>query len=94
MALLINDECINCQACEEQCPNHAISQGETVYVIDAGKCTECVGHEAKPQCIDVCPVDCIVPDPAHLEDLGALRAKYEALNGEPCPEVGGGWAAR
>jgi ferredoxin len=90
MALLITEECINCTACEEACPNHAISQAD-IYVIDATKCTECVGHEDAPQCIPVCPVDCIKPDPAHAEDLAALRAKYQALNGVPCPDIGRGF---
>ena len=44
MALMITDECINCDVCEPECPNNAISQGEEIYVIDAKKCTECVGH--------------------------------------------------
>ncbi len=60
MALLITDECINCDVCEPECPNQAIAQGEDIYVIDPKRCTECVGHFAQPQCVEVCPVDCIV----------------------------------
>jgi ferredoxin len=93
MALVITDECINCTACEEECPNHAISQGDTVYVVDAVKCTECVGYEEAPKCIAVCPVDCIVPDPNHAENLAALRVKYTTLNGGPCPDIGKGFVA-
>lgn len=69
MAYMITDECILCGACEEECPNEAISEGEEVYVIDPEKCTECVGFFDEPQCALVCPVDCCVPDPDHpLED--------------------------
>ena len=59
MALMITDECINCDVCEPECPNGAISQGDEIYVIDPALCTECVGHYDEPQCVDVCPVDCI-----------------------------------
>ena len=79
MALMITDECINCDVCEPECPNGAISQGEEIYVIDSGKCTECVGHYDVPQCVEVCPVDCIVPNPDCVESKTELRAKYEAL---------------
>lgn len=64
MAMLITSECINCGACELECPNAAIFPEDDVCVIDADKCTECVGHFAKSQCIEVCRVDCIIPDPA------------------------------
>jgi ferredoxin len=59
MALMITDECINCDVCEPECPNGAITQGEDIYIIDPNKCTECVGHFDTPQCREVCPVDCI-----------------------------------
>ncbi|HXU94297.1 MAG TPA: YfhL family 4Fe-4S dicluster ferredoxin [Gallionella sp.] len=81
MALLITDECINCDVCEPECPNGALSQGADTYVIDPAKCTECVGHFDTPQCVDVCPVDCIVPDPAHAESREQLLAKFENLMG-------------
>ncbi len=58
MALLINDECINCGACEPECPREAIFEGDELYEIDGSKCTECE-EEGNPQCIEVCPVDCI-----------------------------------
>lgn len=83
MALLITDECINCDVCEPECPNEAISMGETIYVIDASRCTECVGHFDRPQCQEVCPVDCIELDPAVPETRDQLRTKYEALVGQP-----------
>jgi len=79
MALKITDQCINCDVCEPECPNGAISMGPEIYVIDPGKCTECVGHFDKPQCQVVCPVDCIPLDPEHVESRVELQAKYEAL---------------
>lgn len=79
MALIITDECINCDVCEPECPNSAISQGEEHYVIDPGKCTECVGHFDTPQCVQVCPVDCIPVNPDHVETREALQAKYVRL---------------
>ena len=79
MALLITDECINCDVCEPECPNEAIFQGEEIYQIDPGKCTECVGHFDRPQCLEVCPVDCIQLDPAHAESREQLQLKYVGL---------------
>ncbi|MDR1646819.1 MAG: YfhL family 4Fe-4S dicluster ferredoxin [Zoogloeaceae bacterium] len=79
MALRITDECINCDVCEPECPNEAITQGDEIYQIDPAKCTECVGHYDEPQCVQVCPVDCIPKDPAHEETEDQLRAKYEKL---------------
>lgn len=79
MALYITDECINCDVCEPECPNEAISQGEEIYEIDPNLCTQCVGHYDTPQCIEVCPVDCIIPDPKHPETDEQLRDKYERL---------------
>ncbi len=79
MALLITDECINCDVCEPECPNEAISPGDEIYEIDFNRCTECVGHYAEPQCMEVCPVDCIIPDPDHEETREQLEVKYKAL---------------
>ena len=79
MALMITDECINCDVCEPECPNEAISQGDSIYVIDPSKCTECVGHYDTPQCVEVCPVDCIITSPSHTETKDQLQAKYESL---------------
>jgi len=81
MALLITDECINCDVCEPECPNEAITEGEEIYVIDPLKCTECVGHYDEPQCQQVCPVDCIPLDPNNVESEDALMVKYERLTG-------------
>ena len=79
MALKITGECINCDVCEPECPNEAISMGEDFYVIDPGSCTECVGHYDTPQCVEVCPVDCIPKDPQHQETSEALWEKYRRL---------------
>ncbi len=79
MALMITDECINCDVCEPECPNDAISQGAEFYVIDPARCTECVGHFDTPQCREVCPVDCIPVNPDHVETRAALVLKYEGL---------------
>ncbi len=113
MAIMITDECINCGACEPECPNNAIYEsgaewawadgnnltgtitvnGETIdvtkrfapksddtYFIVTDKCTECVGFHEEPQCAAVCPVDCCVPDPDHVEDKDVLQAKKERMH--------------
>jgi ferredoxin len=110
---MITDECINCGACEPECPNNAIYEsgaewawadgnslsgtitvdGETVdvnkrfapksddtYYIVTNKCTECVGFHEEPQCAAVCPVDCCVPDPDHVESNDVLMAKKERMH--------------
>ena len=82
MALLITDECINCDVCEPECPNDAISPGDEIYEIDPNLCTECVGHFETSQCVEVCPVDCIPLDPNHVENKEELMEKYEILTGE------------
>ncbi|MCF6193406.1 MAG: YfhL family 4Fe-4S dicluster ferredoxin [Kangiellaceae bacterium] len=81
MSLIITDECINCDVCEPECPNEAIFQGEEIYEIDLDKCTECVGHYDEPQCVQVCPVDCIPKDDNNVESEQALIVKYEKLTG-------------
>ncbi len=80
MALMITDDCTNCDACVPVCPNEAISEGDVIYVIDPDRCTECVGAEDEPQCVLVCPADCIPNDPDHEETKDQLMAKYEALH--------------
>lgn len=82
MALLITDECINCDVCEPACPNDAISEGDDIYVINPDLCTECVGHFDEPQCVEICPVDCIPNDPNHVESEGDLLAKYKRITGQ------------
>ncbi len=114
MAIMITDECINCGACEPECPNNAIYEGgvewaiadgtsvtgsytlgdgrtvdasdlqnpisDDYYYITPDKCTECVGFHEEPQCAAVCPVDCCVPDPDHVEDDETLLARKERLH--------------
>jgi ferredoxin len=63
MSLIIYDECINCDVCEPECPNGAISQGEEIYVINPALCT----------------VDCITLDPDYLESQETLYQKYLKL---------------
>jgi ferredoxin len=79
MALMITDECINCDVCEPECPNNAIFQGEWFYEINPDRCTECVGHFETPQCREVCPVDCIPLNPDVVETKQQLQAKYQLL---------------
>ncbi|MDQ3261854.1 MAG: YfhL family 4Fe-4S dicluster ferredoxin [Pseudomonadota bacterium] len=79
MALLITDQCINCDVCEPECPNAAIYQGVEFYEINPKLCTECVGHFERPQCVEVCPVACIIPDPDVQESKQMLHEKYLQL---------------
>ncbi|KRH79271.1 MAG: ferredoxin [Ferrovum sp. 21-44-67] len=79
MALMITDECINCDVCEPECPNDAISQGIEIYEINPNSCTECVGHYDTPQCREVCPVDCIPLNPEFNESQEELKEKYDLL---------------
>src|SRR6185369_13234502 len=80
MATMITEECINCGACEPECPNEAISEGDDIYVIDPNLCTECVGFHDQEACAAVCPVDCCVPDPKIPETEAVLLARARALH--------------
>ncbi|GAB5558246.1 MAG: 4Fe-4S dicluster domain-containing protein [Schleiferiaceae bacterium] len=114
MAIKITDECINCGACEPECPNNAIYEGAMewrfadgtdlsgnivttsgkslnadeaqepvdydVYYIVTDKCTECVGFHETPQCAEVCPVDCCVPDEDNEETEDELHKKKDFLH--------------
>ena len=114
MAIMITDDCINCGACEPECPNNAIYEGGVEWAINDGstvtgaytltggrvvdvadkimpisddfyyivpdKCTECVGFHEEPQCAAVCPVDCCVPDPEHVETQGILLDRKARLH--------------
>ena len=82
MALIINALCVNCDVCEPACPNSAISQGEVIYQIAPERCTECVGHFDEPQCVTVCPVECIDLDLEHPETPAQLQEKSLRLTGE------------
>lgn len=87
MALLITDECINCDVCEPECPNGAISMGLSIYEINPSKCTECVGHFDEPQCQVVCPVSCCLPDALHVENTETLMQKYRMLSAAQTPQT-------
>jgi ferredoxin len=80
MALAITEDCTSCGACEVDCPNEAISEGDAHYVIDPERCTECVGFYDEPQCVGACPTDCVGPDPAHRESREDLMAKKLRLH--------------
>ena len=82
MALKITEECINCDVCEPVCPNEAISAGDDIYVINPALCTECVGHYDTPQCVDICPVDCIPKDQKFPETEDELLVKYQKLTSD------------
>jgi ferredoxin len=88
MTYKITDECISCGACEPECPNDAISEGETIYVIDADKCSECVGSHESSQCAEICPIDnCCIPDPDHVESREQLLEKWKGLHPGETPAV-------
>lgn len=79
MALQITRDCISCEVCVPECPNESIFMGPQTYLIDPDKCTECVGYYKQPQCLQVCPVDCIIADPDRKETPEQLQAKFERL---------------
>ena len=83
MSLVITDECINCDVCEPVCPNHAIYQGESIFEINPALCTECVGHFSEPQCVAICPVNCIPINPEYPETQEQLLEKYKKLTNQP-----------
>ena len=81
MAMVIREDCINCGSCEPSCPNTAISAGETLYVVDRERCTECVGAFDEPQCVSACPIEgCITQDAENPETREALLARYQQLH--------------
>ena len=80
MAYKITEECINCGACDPECPNEAILAGDEMYEIDPDKCSEWVCAFDEYQCVAVCPVDCCIPDPDHKETREELEAKYRKIH--------------
>jgi len=82
MSLIITDECIACDACREECPNEAIEEGDPIYLIESDHCTECVGWFDEPQCVEVCPVDCIIVDSNNQETMQELKFKFNQLQEE------------
>jgi ferredoxin len=87
MALWITDQCVNCDVCEPVCPNRAISMGSKIYEIAFHRCTECVGHYEEPQCVLVCPVECIEVDSTKPESKEQLLAKLSVLEREAHEEA-------
>ena len=83
------DECINCDVCEPECPDGAISQGAGIYAINSALCTECVGHDETHKCDEVCPAVCII-NPDIVETIEQSQDKYLALigqRGQQAPQV-------
>jgi len=87
MAYKITDECAKCGSCELECLNQAISEGDTTYVIDPNRCTECVGNFKSPKCAEICPLAAPVPDPNHAESREQLLAKWRKLHPGETPRV-------
>jgi len=88
MALFINEECSSCGACEPECPNQAISEGDSTYVINPELCTECVGFAAEPACKGVCPTDSIGEHATIKETRDQLLAKFKRLHPDKEPVLG------
>ena len=80
MSTYITDECINCGACEPECPNGAIAEGDEIFVIDPNLCTECVGFHGDEACQTVCPVECCIPDPNNRETESSLLQKAISIH--------------
>ncbi len=87
MAYKITEDCISCGACESECPNGAIKEGDSTFVIDPAKCTECVGSAASSKCAEVCPVGAPQPDPARKESKDDLLAKWKKLHPGETPKA-------
>jgi ferredoxin len=87
MSFYITEECISCGACEPECPNQAISEGKSIYVINPDLCTECIGSYESSRCALICPVDSCQPDPNRHEAKEQLLAKWRGLHPgqEPAP---------
>ena len=86
MAYKITGDCISCGMCEVECKNNAIFEGDTTYVINTDKCTECVGNHKSPRCAKICPVNACLPDPGHVENTEQLLEKWHKLHPGKIPE--------
>ena len=86
MAYKITEDCISCGACEPDCPNQAISEGDTQYVIDPNRCTECVGSHESSRCAELCPVDACVPDTQESKEV--LLERWKKLHPGEEPAAG------
>jgi len=85
MAYKITDDCISCGACEDECGNNAISEGEESYLINPDRCTECVDNFESPRCAEVCPVDACIPDSDNEESHEQLLEKWRRLHSGETP---------
>ena len=88
MAYYINEDCISCAACEPECPNQAITEGDAIFIINPDRCTQCVGSYDSSRCTAVCPVDACHPDPNHPETKEQLLAKWRTLHPGEEPKPG------
>ncbi len=88
MAYKITEDCISCGACEPECPNQAISEGETIFIINPERCTECVGAYTSSRCAAVCPVDACQPDETRRESKQQLLEKWRHLHPGEEPKPG------
>jgi len=87
MSYKIPEECIFCGTCAEECPNEAIYEGDTQFLIDPEKCTECVGFFESPRCAGACPLELPIPDPDHQETKDQLLQKWERLHPDKTPNL-------
>ncbi len=82
MPYIITEECIVCNACVDDCPTEAISEGDDIFLIDQDKCIECVEESDEAQCVEVCPIDdCIILDPNNKMSKDDLIARRNELLG-------------
>jgi len=86
MAYKITEDCISCGVCESECKNEAISEGDTIYIINPSKCTECVGYHESPRCAEICSTGACVPDLDHIESKEELLDKWRTLHPGEVPE--------
>ncbi len=88
MAYWITEDCIACGACEPECPNQAIREGDPIFIINPERCAECVGSYPSSRCAEVCPVDACQPDPKHKETKDVLLARFRKLHPGEEPKAG------
>lgn len=80
MVLKITNDCTNCAACEPECPNGAISQGDEIFIINPDLCTECIGSYDESQCVAVCPADSIIKDNLIIDTHDELLLKHKKIH--------------